>query len=115
MLVELDAFLEDPATLQDLIEDSPPLVAGCPSNKRGFGRLGTWRPSSSSDVSARKARRSKGGCRRKQIKDRERHVLVDTGGFVLKAKVHSAKVSDRDGIKPLLAGAKELFPRTSHL
>jgi len=51
----------------------------------------------------------------KQIKGRKRHILVDTEGFVLKAKVHSAKIFDRDGIKLLLEGAKETFPRLSHL
>jgi hypothetical protein len=51
----------------------------------------------------------------KQGKDRERHVLVDTEGLVRKAKVHSAKVFDRDGIKPLLEDAKGLFPRLSQL
>ncbi len=51
----------------------------------------------------------------KQIKGRKRHILVDTEGFLLKAKVHSAKVFDRDGIKLLLEDAKELFPRLSHL
>jgi hypothetical protein len=30
----------------------------------------------------------------KKVKGRKRHILVDTGGFVLKAKVHSAKVMD---------------------
>jgi putative transposase len=30
----------------------------------------------------------------KKIKGRKRHLLVDTEGFVLKAKVHSAKVMD---------------------
>ena len=53
--------------------------------------------------------------RGKQIKGTKRHILVDTEGFVLKAKVHSAKVFDRDGIKLLLEDAKELFPRMSHL
>jgi putative transposase len=28
----------------------------------------------------------------KKVKGRKRHILVDTAGFVLKAKVHSAKV-----------------------
>lgn len=51
----------------------------------------------------------------KQIKGRKRHILVDTEGFLLKAKVHGANVFDRDGIKPLLEGAKELFPRMRHL
>jgi putative transposase len=30
----------------------------------------------------------------KKVKGRKRHILVDTEGFVLKAKVHSAKVMD---------------------
>ena len=51
----------------------------------------------------------------KKVKGRKRHLLVGTEGLVLKAKVHSAKVLDQEGIKPLLAGAKELFPRLSHL
>ena len=49
------------------------------------------------------------------MKGRKRHVLVDTKGLVLKVKVHSAKVLDQEGIKPLLEGVKELFPRLSHL
>jgi putative transposase len=51
----------------------------------------------------------------KQIKGRKRHILVDTEGFLLKVKVHSAKVFDRDGIKLVLEDAKKLFPRLSHL
>ncbi len=51
----------------------------------------------------------------KKIKGRKRHLLVDTQGLVLKVKVHAASVMDRDGIKPLLKQAKDLFPRLSHL
>jgi putative transposase len=51
----------------------------------------------------------------KKVKGRKRHLLVDTEGLVLKAKVHSAKVMDYEGIKILLKGADELFPRLSHL
>src|SRR5215210_6221985 len=51
----------------------------------------------------------------KQIKGRKRHILVDTEGLLLKAKIHSARIFDRDGIKMLLEEAKELFPRLSHL
>ncbi len=50
-----------------------------------------------------------------KVKGRKRHLLVDTQGLVLKAKVHGAGVMDRDGIKPLLERTKELFPRLSHL
>jgi putative transposase len=51
----------------------------------------------------------------KKIKGRKRHLLVDTEGLVLRAKVHSADVMDRDGIKPLLEGASARFPRLEHL
>jgi transposase len=40
---------------------------------------------------------------------------VDTEGLVLKAKVHSAKVLDQEGIKPLLERAGEQFLRLKHL
>ena len=56
----------------------------------------------------------------KKVRGRKRHLLVDTEGFVLKAKVHSAKILDHDGIKLLLqplagAGANTEFPRLKHL
>jgi putative transposase len=51
----------------------------------------------------------------KKIRGRKRHLLVGTEGFVLKAKVHSAKVLDHEGIKPLLERAGEQFSRLSHL
>ena len=43
----------------------------------------------------------------KKVKGRKRHLLVDTEGFVLKAKIHSAKVLDQEGLKPLLERAEE--------
>jgi len=52
----------------------------------------------------------------KKIKGRKRHLLVDTEGLVMKTKVHSAGVFDRDGIKPLMELVLEdRFPRLSHL
>jgi hypothetical protein len=42
-------------------------------------------------------------------------LLVDTEGFVLKVKVHSAKVMDYEGIKKLLQRADEKLPRLKHL
>ncbi len=48
---------------------------------------------------------------KKKVKGTKRHLLVDTEGFVLKARVHSAKVMDYEGIKTLLRGAHEAFPR----
>ena len=52
----------------------------------------------------------------KKVKGRKRHLLVDTQGLVLKAKVHSAKVQDRDGIELLLElAARDRLPRLCHL
>jgi putative transposase len=51
----------------------------------------------------------------KKVKGRKRHLLVDTQGLVLKARVHSAKVQDREGIKILLDLAPEHLLRLSHL
>jgi putative transposase len=53
----------------------------------------------------------------KKIKGRKRHVLGDTQGWVLKVKVHTADVMDRDGVTLLLPPkkTKEQFPRLSHV
>jgi putative transposase len=52
----------------------------------------------------------------KKLKGRKRHLLVDTQGLVLMAKVHRANVTDRDGIKLLLGPAASTgLPRLSHL
>jgi putative transposase len=51
----------------------------------------------------------------KKIRGRKRHLLVDTEGLVLEAKVHSAKVPDQDGIGLLLERAREHLPRLSYL
>src|ERR687889_2801292 len=52
----------------------------------------------------------------KKVKGRKRHLLVDTEGLVLMAKVHRANITDRDGIKLLLEPARSGFlTRLSHL
>jgi putative transposase len=51
----------------------------------------------------------------KKVKGRKRHLLVDTQGLVLKAKVHAANVMDWDGIKMLLERADVEFPHLKHL
>src|SRR5215204_120053 len=51
----------------------------------------------------------------KKVRGRKRHLLVDTEGLVLKAKVHSAKVPDQDGIKLLLETTHDRLPGLSHL
>ena len=51
----------------------------------------------------------------KRVKGRKRHLLVDTEGLLMKAKVHAASVFDRDGIKLLMEFLGERYPRLSHL
>ena len=52
----------------------------------------------------------------KKVEGRKRHLLVDTEGLVLKAKIHSAKVPDQeDGIRLLLEPVRGRFRRLSHL
>ena len=51
----------------------------------------------------------------KKVRGRKRHLLVDTEGLVLKAKVHSAKVPDQDGLKLLLGSARGGISRLKHL
>ena len=53
----------------------------------------------------------------KKVKGRKRHLLVDTQGLMLEARVHSAEVQDREGIKLLQdVNARERLPqRLSHL
>jgi putative transposase len=51
----------------------------------------------------------------KKVRGRKRHLLVDTEGLVLKAKVHSAKVPDQDGLKLLLDSARKAVSELKHL
>jgi putative transposase len=51
----------------------------------------------------------------KKIRGRKRHLLVDTEGLVLKAKVHSAKVPDQDGLNLLLDSARIAASHLKHL
>jgi putative transposase len=50
----------------------------------------------------------------KKLSGRERHLLVDTLGWVLKARVHRADLQDRAAVPLLLDGVAELFPRVAH-
>ncbi len=47
----------------------------------------------------------------KKVEGRKRHLLVDTEGLVLEAKVHSAKVPDQDGLRLLLESAQARLSR----
>lgn len=51
----------------------------------------------------------------KMVRGRKRHLLVDTEGLVVEARVHSAKVPDQDGIRRLLEPARSRLPRLSYL
>ncbi len=46
----------------------------------------------------------------KRVRGRKRHLLVDTGGLVLRAVVHSAGVQDRAGARLVLADLHIQFP-----
>ena len=49
----------------------------------------------------------------KKVRGRKRHLLVDTEGLVVEARVHSAKVPDQDGIRRLLEPLRSRLPRLS--
>jgi len=51
----------------------------------------------------------------KKVRGRKRHLLVDPEGLVLKAKVHSAKVPDQDGLRLLLDSARSGLSRLKYL
>jgi putative transposase len=51
----------------------------------------------------------------KKVRGRKRHILVDTEGLVVEAKVHRARVPDQDGIRHLLEPARGRLPRLSYL
>jgi putative transposase len=49
------------------------------------------------------------------VSGRKRHLLVDTGGLVLRVLVHPANISDRDGARLLLADVPERWPSLRRL
>lgn len=51
----------------------------------------------------------------KKIGGRKRHILVDTGGLLMRVKVHAADIHDRDGARLLLASAKRALPQVRHV
>jgi putative transposase len=51
----------------------------------------------------------------KKVGGRKRHILVDTLGLLLKARVHSADITDRDGARLLLDKVGAEFPRLQHV
>lgn len=51
----------------------------------------------------------------KKVGGRKRHILVDTLGLLLKARVHAADITDRDGARLLLNKVGDEFPRLQHV
>lgn len=51
----------------------------------------------------------------KKINGRKRHIVTDTLGHLVAAKVHAADVQDRDGAPALLASIRYLFPWLRHV
>jgi putative transposase len=51
----------------------------------------------------------------KKLCGRKRHLLVDTVGLVLRARVHAANLQDRAAVPMVLAGVPQEFPRLEHV
>ena len=51
----------------------------------------------------------------KKVRGRKRHILVDTEGLLVEARIHSAKVPDQDGIRRLLEPTRLRLQRLSYL
>jgi putative transposase len=51
----------------------------------------------------------------KKVNGRKRHLLVDTQGLIIRAVVHPADITDRDGAKLLLAPLQGQLPRLRHV
>lgn len=83
-------------------------------------RVGRDRAPSAAIIDSQSVRTTeKGGLRgydgAKKINGRKRHLLVDTTGLVMNAKVHPADLADRDGARILLDGVQDSFPSLRHL
>lgn len=51
----------------------------------------------------------------KKVKGRKRHIITDTDGNLLAARVHTADMQDRDGAAGVIGDAKDSFPTLSCL
>jgi transposase len=51
----------------------------------------------------------------KKINGRKRHIITDTVGHLVAARVHTADIQDRDGAPDLLAAIRYLFPWLRHV
>lgn len=98
------------------VEDRRPAAPSPRPSSRGGARVGRARPSPQRGGDRQPGRKDHppvGGPERgydgaKRLAARKRHILVDTGGLVLAAKVHGADLPDRDGGRRLLEDGEEL-------
>jgi transposase len=51
----------------------------------------------------------------KKVKERKRHILTDTQGFLVTAIIHSADIQDRDGVPDVLKKIRFRFPWLRHV
>lgn len=51
----------------------------------------------------------------KKLNARKRHIRVDTGGLLMRLKVHAADIPDCDGARPLLAAAERALSLMQHV
>ena len=51
----------------------------------------------------------------KKINGRKRHIITDTTGHLVAARVHAGDIQDRDGAPALLASIRYLFPWLRHV
>ena len=51
----------------------------------------------------------------KKVKGRKRHILTDTGGLPVAARVHGGDIQDRDGDPTVLAGICDSVPQLRHV
>jgi putative transposase len=51
----------------------------------------------------------------KKVKGRKRHILTDTGGFLIFILVHAADIQDRDGAPDVLKAIRFRFPWLRHV
>jgi transposase len=51
----------------------------------------------------------------KKINGRKRHIITDTAGHLVAARIHAADIQDRDGAPGLLAAIRYLFPWLRHV
>jgi transposase len=51
----------------------------------------------------------------KKINGRKRHIITDTAGHLVAARVHAADIQDRDGAPELLGSIRSLFPWLRHI